>query len=109
MSAAAEICAYLSAHETATRPELQRELNLNEKAVESAMRKLVSLRMAEPTGKYRREGGPRLSPIYRLGAVPFDQAEFSRWATSVRIRRARPCEEQSDAFVALGRALFGAA
>jgi len=110
MTAAARICAYIAEHGTATRPELQRALDLHEKAVESAIRKLLRFSMIESTGARRREGGPRLSPVYRIGSRPFNQADFSRWiGTRPRRSTQQPTTDQTDAFAALNSALFGMA
>ena len=79
MSAAALICEWLAAHREATRPELQRQLGLHEKAVETAIRKLLRVGCVVDTHKTCREGGPRLSHIYAIGTVRFDQETFSRF------------------------------
>lgn len=108
-SIAARICAYIESHGTATRPEMKRELDLHEKAVESAIRRLLGLGMVETTGDRRREGGPNPSPVYRLGATPFDQAAFSRWISTRKRRMREARSDYTDTFAALNRALFGMA
>ncbi|RQZ08923.1 hypothetical protein DF105_01065 [Burkholderia stagnalis] len=47
--------------------------------METAIRKLIRMGCIVDTGRTCREGGPRLSPIYALGAVAFDQDAFSRF------------------------------
>ncbi|KVN08210.1 hypothetical protein WT09_30775 [Burkholderia stagnalis] len=79
MSAASMICERLTDHGETTRPQLQRQLGLHEKAVETAIRKLIRMGCVVDTRRTCREGGPRLSPIYALGPVKFDQDAFSRF------------------------------
>lgn len=64
-------------HHIATRPQLQRELKVNEKGLDSAMRKLVRLKIVTDTGHKRRENGPRFARIFELGPIEFEQAVYS--------------------------------
>jgi hypothetical protein len=85
-SVASKICFFLKNHRIATRPQLQRELQTSEKAIESSLRKLLQLDMVRNTGRQRREIGPRPAYIYELGSIEFEQSKYS----SGHSRRGRP-------------------
>jgi len=107
MSAASRICEYLRTHGAATRPELQRELNLGEKTVETAIRKLLCLQFVADTGKKRREGSPRLAAVYAIGAKQFSQSEFSRGIFAGRPSSAPKQRHSFDALTGAMSAFFG--
>lgn len=92
-SIAARICLYLTVHHLATRPQLRRELKVNEKSLESAMRKLVRLNIVIDTGRKRRENGRRFACIFALGPVEFDQTVYSVGPTP----RGRPTKSNKHA------------
>lgn len=94
-SIAARVCLFLKCNRSATRPQLQRELKLNEKALESAIRKLLRLRILINTGRRCREGGSRPAHIFELGPVEFDQSAYS----TCFLRRGRPLGAREKAIL----------
>ncbi|CAE6811320.1 hypothetical protein R69746_05633 [Paraburkholderia aspalathi] len=107
MSAAARICEYLKTNGRATRPELQRELDLGEKTVETAIRKLARLQFVADTGRKRREGSPRLAAIYAPGIKEFSQHEFSRGIFAGRPGGAPRQRHSFEALTGAMSAFFG--
>lgn len=106
MSVASQIHAYIAHHGSVTRPELRRELSLHEKAVESAMRKLVSKGFLSETDRMRQYGEGRAAAVYVLGSTPFTQEAFTAGPVpSGRPRKIRAEDESVYSFRALGAAM----
>lgn len=103
MSAASMICEWLTEHGEATRPEMQRQLGLHEKAVETAIRKLIRIGCISDTGRRRHEGGPNSANIFALGSKTFDQRTFTLFdGGSGRPRKViSPVTEVSDLGLAI--------
>lgn len=115
MSAASEICAYLASHPEATRPELSRKLDIHEKAIETAIRKLVRMGCVIDTKQTRIEGSKRASNIYARGKVVFDQEAFTNFdgqrgrprKDEIRSRSAPVKKFEFDGLLAAMSGIFG--
>jgi hypothetical protein len=105
MSVASQIMAYFDQHGKATRPQLQRELDLHEKAVESAMRKLVSKRFVRETGERVKLPGHRMALVYEKGEESFSQTLFSHGPTPVGRPKRSVSPESAASFDALSLAM----
>lgn len=106
MSIAEQIYRYIAQRGSATRPELRRELDMHEKAVETAMRKLVSKGFVAETDRLRSYGEGRAAPVYELGSVMFTQEAFTTGPVPPgRPRKIRAEDESPYSFAALGAAM----
>lgn len=106
MSIAEQIYRYISERGSATRPELRHELVMHEKAVETAMRKLVNKGFVAETDRTRQYGEGRAAPVYELGSVMFTQEAFTTGPVPPgRPRKIRAESESPYSFVALGAAM----
>lgn len=106
MSIAEQIYCYIAKHGSATRPELRRELNMHEKAVETAMRKLVSKGFVAETDRLRSYGDGRAAPVYQPGTKLFTQEAFTTGPVPPgRPRKIRAEDDSSYSFAALGAAM----
>lgn len=110
MSVASQIMAYIEQHGKATRPELQRELDLHKKAVGSAMLKLAEKGFVVETGETERLPRKRASFFFTVGPNKFTQEAFTRGDKKIG-RPARSVDpenaESSDALTLAMNALFG--
>jgi predicted ArsR family transcriptional regulator len=96
MSVASQIMAYFDQHGKATRPELMCELDLHEKAVESAIRKLVAKGFVNLTSEKKQLPGHRPYLVYEKGSKTFTQAAFTRGTARIG-RPPRPSIESTPA------------
>ena len=103
MSIASRICEYLQHHGKATRPQLSHDLEINEKSVETAIRKLLRGGFLCDTGALLPNPHGRKSPVYALGDRQFTQAAFTTGPVPVGRPRKEVCEEYS--FRELGSAM----
>ncbi|RQR87698.1 MULTISPECIES: winged helix-turn-helix domain-containing protein [unclassified Burkholderia] len=106
MSIAEQIYRYIAERGSATRPELRHELGMHEKAVETAMRKLVSKGFIAETDRLRSHGEGRAAPVYIRGSVMFTQEAFTAGPIPPgRPRKIRVEDESPYSFAALGAAM----
>lgn len=106
MSIAEQIYQYIARNGGATRPELRHKLGIHEKAVETAMRKLVSKGFVAETDKLRAYGDGRAAPVYVCGSVVFTQEAFTTGPIPPgRPRKIRVDDDSPYSFAALGAAM----
>lgn len=107
MSAASEICGYLSAHPEATKPQICRDLRIDMDTVTTAMRKLLTMGCVLDTGRSCCLGHGMPAKIFALGSVPFDQRAFTT-LSGKRLGRPRKVEQTGTRYEFSGlQAVFG--